>query len=144
MDHNELAEWAELGKTLHNIDTRVTLLESDFASMASTHNWVRSIAVVLVIQFVIAALAFGRLSEQVNGLDLDLVLQNDATALTVLADHGTELHEIRTENARLRGAMDAMRTEIFKRTQDRFTSKDGDRHDVRIQRLENHVYLQDQ
>jgi len=143
MDHEELAEWAELGKTLHNIDTRVTLLESDFAAMASTHKWVRGIAAVLIIQFVVAAVAFGRLSEQVNGLDLDLVMQNDATALTVLADHGTELQEIRTENARLRGAMDAMRTEMFKRTQDRFTSKDGARMDIRMQRVEDKSHNHD-
>ena len=143
MNNDELTEWAELGRTLHSIDNRVTLVESEVASLSSTNKWVRGIAAVLVIQVIMAGVGYGRLMEQVDQLHIDGLETNVNTALQVLADHGTELAEVRSEQHRIRGVLDAIRTEINQRTSDRFTGRDGDRIEIRVQRLEDIMYAQD-
>jgi Tfp pilus assembly protein PilO len=133
----------DFGETLHHIDTRVTIIESELESLASTHKWIRGIALVLVIQVVLAAMGFAKLAEQVDSLNLKALETNIATALQVLADHGTELEGIRREDARMRGALDAIRAEISVRTSDRFTGRDADRLYKRLLRLEDTVYTQE-
>jgi len=129
--------------TLHAIDTRVTIIEGELHALAATAKWIKSIVVVLVIQIVLAAVGYGRLMEQVDQFHIDGLEVNVNTALQVLADHGSELDGIRTEDARLRTSIDSIRKEINQRTQDRFTGRDGDQMQKRISRLEDIIYAQD-
>ena len=125
--------------TLHHIDTRVTLLESEVAALASTNRWVRGIAVVLILQVILAGVGYGRLMEQVDQLHIDGLETNVNTALQVLADHGSELDGIRNEDARIRGVLDALRSTLNQRTRERFYKSDGDRLSMRIDKLEARV-----
>ena len=134
---------AEDSATLHSVDTRLTVVEAEVHALAGTNKWIRGIALVIVLQIVVAAMGFARLAEQVDNLNLDGLKTNTMTALQVLGDHGTELQSVRQEQARLRGANDAMRAEISQRTADRFTGRDGDRIEARLDRLENIIYAQD-
>ena len=94
--------------TLHAIDNRLILVESEVAALASTNRWVRGIAVVLVLQVILAGVGYGRLMEQVDQLHIDGLETNVNTALQVLGDHGTELAEVRSEQHRIRGVLDGI------------------------------------
>jgi len=143
VNNEEMAEWAALGKTLHHIDTRVTIIESEVEALAGTNRWLRGIAVVLVLQVILAAVGYGRLMEQVDQLHIDGLETNVNTALQVLGDHGTELAEVRSEQHRIRGVLDSVREEINQRTSDRFTGRDGVQLNKRLSRIEDIIYAQD-
>ena len=123
--------------TLHDIDTRLSVVESEVGGMVANSKWVKGIAMFLVLQVIAGSMAFARLSQQVENLDLGDLRHDISTALRVVADHGTELQSIRGENARLRGAMDQIRVEINDRTKERFTEPEGNELRRRIIRLEN-------
>jgi hypothetical protein len=134
---------AENTELLHEISTRVSLLENEVSSLAGTNKWIRGTAVIVVLQIILFAVGYGRLAQQVSSLSIVEIQGNVATALAVLRDHGVELTQVRAEQARLRGAMDQMRVEMAERTRDRFTSRDGERLISRVQRLEDILYAQD-
>ena len=118
-----------------------------------------SLVLLFIVNFVGGVYAFSQLSEKVNNLDLDELQDNITTALVVLADHGTELQSVRTEQQRIRGSFDEMwtyhrkeRQLVDEKTKDRFYKQDGDeirkemkeeggKRDARIARLEEAVFF---
>ena len=133
----------EITESLHHIDTRLTVVESDLATMigdwSSEKKWIRGIAVIVVVQVIVAVTAFAKLSSQVDHLNLEGIQANVSTSLQVLADHGTELATVRTEQARVRGVIDSLRSDVAQRTKDRFTGRDGDRLELRLKRVEDFI-----
>ena len=127
--------------TLHHMDTRITLLENEFGTFTLAHSdfkkWVRGIAVIVILQVLGGAMAFAKLSQQVETLDLDDMQLNVSTSLAVLAAHGNEIQAVRDENARLRTVIDTVRDEITVRTANRFSSHDGARVESRVKRIED-------
>ncbi len=102
----------DVSESLHSIDTRLTLVEAEVNSMVGTKNWVRGIMIVLIAMTVSGAMAFAQMIEKVDSLDLDDLHLSSATALTVLADHGTEIQVVRQEQFRQRESMDLLRSEM--------------------------------
>lgn len=127
----------EIETSLHQIDTRLALVEAEMSSMVQGKRWIQGIAVVLIIQIILAAMAFARLSQQVDTLDLERMNIDISTALSVLGSHGNELEAVRAEQFRQRESMDLVRIELSARTRDRFTSKDAEELKARITRLES-------
>ncbi len=103
---------------------------------------------------------YAQLEQTVTSLNLSEIRQNNLTALTVLADHGTEFANVQTELTRLRSVDDGinqsmlnMATKIDGQTKDRFTGAEGremrshnrqqmDRLEARIVRIEDRIFKQ--
>ena len=124
-------------EVLHHIDTRLSIVEAELAAQAQTKKWVQGVVVAVCLHALAGIVAFSKLYERVDSLNLDVLQTNVSTALHVLGSHGTELETLRTEQARLRGVIDAIRTSIDSKTQDRFTGRDGARLEQRVLRLED-------
>jgi len=124
-------------EALGHIDTRLSLVEREVSDLAGGGRWLKGIAAIVVLNVVVGAMAFARLSEQVETLNLDGMQKDVSTTLSVLGSHGNELESVRSEQARVRGVLDSMRGEMTLRTAQRFTARDGDRLESRVLRLED-------
>ena len=124
-------------ETLGHIDTRLSLVEREVNDLAAGGKWLKGIAVTIVLAIISGSMAFAKLSEQMESLNLSQIETDVSTALTVLGSHGVELEGIRAESARQRGVDDSFFQAMEARTMDRFTSKEGLRLEARIQRLED-------
>lgn len=140
---------------LVDIQTRLAVVEADLNNIVDqrkTFNlWMRSFMVLIAVQLGAFLYGYGELQTKVDGLDLSEFRQsmvqfekNVDTALVVLADHGTEIQDVRNEQARVRGnidqihiLMDRLREKVDNQTSDRFYKRDGDRLADRIKRLED-------
>ena len=126
--------------TLHHIDNRLILVEERVESMAANGRWLRGIAAFLALQIVGGAMAFSRISQQMETLDLDTVQKDVSTAMAVLTQHRKNIDLVSEEQARVRGRLDHMNERIDMRTANRFTSQDGAELKARILRLEDFLY----
>ena len=122
-----MAEPAEnMAESRRNIDKAITEeLVSFDAGVIKINRASLAILFFLFTQLVGGIWYLSRLDAQVSeiaGLQVSV-----STALTVLGDHGTELLEIRTEDARIREALDEIRADMKVRTRDRFTAGDFSR-----------------
>lgn len=139
--------------TLSDINTRLALVESDLQRIAKNRWWLQGLAAVLIIQLSGAIYGYGRLVQRIDDIDLDKIQEsmlsmekNVDAALIVLADHGTELQDVRNEQARVRGNIDQLhehmenlRRKLDDQTRERFYREDGTRLEERINRLENKI-----
>jgi len=111
---------------------RIIRLEEKLEMISTISKGIWTLIVLFLMNAFGGIYAFSQLSEKVNSLDLDKMQQNISTALTVLADHGTEIAGVRQEHQRMRGNIDSIRSAIEKKTKDRFYKHDGDRLEGRI------------
>ena len=132
------------GESLHNIDTRLALVEADLRSMAGTRKIILGMAGFLVIQAIGAVVGFVEMRTEFRNLDLTEYESQVTTALRVLGDHGTELADIRSNDSELRSEITRLYIEISKqrdiiddKTIARFYKADGDRLENRVERLES-------
>jgi len=125
---------------LEHLDRAVTVMQTQLKGQATIRNVLWGMSAVLVSLSVSAVYGFGQMTEQLSHYDMTDLEQHQAASFTVLADHGTELAAVRTEDARLRQVMDTVRseiqiirTEINTRTDDRYRRSDAN-HDRNIDR----------
>ncbi len=112
--------------------SRIIRLEEKLEMISTISKGIWTLVVLFLVNAFGGIYAFSQLSEKVNSLELDKMQQNISTALTVLADHGTEISVVRQEHQRIRGNIDAIQSVIDKKTKDRFYKHDGDRMEGRI------------
>ena len=132
---------------LNDIDKRVVAIEVDLRGMAAVRKIIWSLGGTVIIGFISAVYGYGQLTQKLNNINMTEFESHIGTLLTVAADHGTELVNIRGEIAEIRGVhttfndqMFHIRTQIDDRTAKRFYKSDGVRLEARILRLENRVF----
>lgn len=128
---------------LHDIDTRVRIMESELARIQGVRRVILGMAAFLIIQAIGAAIGYGQLLNKVDNLNLSNLERDVSTALLVLGDHGTEFKQLREEILFLRAQEDSITKRLDERTKDRFYRDDGLRLEKRIQRLEDHILSSD-
>jgi len=120
----------ELKDELHALGIDVAVIKSDAARQATMRRLLWGMTAFLVSQTIIAVFGYGRLTEQIEHLDMQTIETDIRTALVVVADHGTELQDIRGEQQRIRGIIDTIRNEfkadLVRKTADRFHKRDWD------------------
>ncbi len=136
---------AENHKTeiLVDIQTRLAAVETDLENIIGLRGMMirffTPFVVLIVVQLGAFLYGYGQLEQKVADLDLgefhDAIIKlekNIDTALVVLADHGTELQNVRNEQARVRGnidqihiLMDRLRAKVDTHTTDQFYKNDG-------------------
>lgn len=134
---------------LHSLDTRLTVIEADLDRLTNIRKWMLSFVGLFLIQFTGFIYGYAQLEQKVEGINLRELEKNVSVALTVVADHGTELESIRTEQARIRGQIDQfhlfmenMRKKLDAQTRDRWYKSDGDRLEGRVSRIEDRLFRQ--
>lgn len=133
---------------------RLALVENDLGQIIDNRKifqrWMMGLLAFVLIQLGSFAYGYGQINQKMNDLDLSefsgalaRLEKNVDTALVVLADHGTEIQDVRNEQARVRGnidqihvLMDRLRSKVDNQTNDRFYKKDGDKLEERVRELE--------
>lgn len=139
---------------LTDIRTRLALVENDLSQIVDNRRifqrWMMGLLAFVLVQLGSFAYGYGQITQKMEDLDLSefrdslvRLEKNVDTALVVLADHGTELQDVRNEQARVRGnidqihiLMDGLRGKVDKQTNDRFYKSDGDKLEERVRELE--------
>ena len=129
----------EMEKLLYDIDRRLAVVESDMSRMMGNRRILLGMAGFLVIQAIVGAIALGELRQKVSGLHLGDLERDVGAALVVVADHDTELENIRGEMFRMRGVIDQINNRLDERTKDRYYRSDALRLEDRVGRLETYV-----
>lgn len=125
------------------IDKRLAVVEQYIRAREEyerdDRKWLRTLSIAFIIQVIalvgaggIAAVEVGRMIQRLESIDVVQLRNQTATALQVLADHGTEIELVRQEQFRLRGNIDAMRNEMLDRTKNRFDTRDADKMEERF------------
>ena len=134
-------------EVLNDIDKRVVAIEVDLRGMAAVRKIIWSLGGTVIIGFVSAVYGYGQLTQKLDNINLIEIEAHINTLLVVAGDHGTELENVRGEQARLRGRFDTisdhmidMRDSIDDKTSERFYKSDGSRLEARILRIENRVF----
>jgi hypothetical protein len=132
--------------TLHTIDTRLTMVESELERIANQRKWLVSLFGMFLLQFCAFIYGYAQLTLTVENINLSSYEANINTALAVLASHGNEIETVRSEQQRIRGAIDQLylfnentRNKLDTQTRDRWYREDGLRLEKRIDRLESIV-----
>ncbi len=132
---------------IKDIDKRVAIIEAEAMNNRRTRLIIYGQSGLLMLALIGGVYGFGQLEQKVTALNLEKLEQDIGVALRVVADHGTELQDVRTEQARVRGTIDEMwklhrdmMARIDARTAGRFYKSDGDRLEDRIIRLESVVF----
>ena len=143
---------------LTDIRTRLALVENDLSQIVENRKiftrWMLGLFTFVIVQIGSFLYGYGQITQKMDDLDLTefrdsmtKIEKDVGTALVVLADHGTELQDVRNEQARVRGNIDQfhgymneLRSKVDNQTKDRFYKTDGDRLRERIKRLEDKVF----
>lgn len=122
-----------------DIEARLAAIENNIKTINAVRNWLVGVLIFLLAQLGTFIWSYAQLSRDVENINTTELRTNTATALQVLGQHGEEFRLVDSEMARLRGQIDSMRTEIDRRTKDRFYRADGDRLERRIERIEERL-----
>ena len=132
---------------INEIVTRLAVVEGYIHARerqeTEDRKWIRTLALAFVLQVILliaggvtAAIKLGGFVQQLESIDLSHLQKETSTALQVLADHGTELETVRSEQLRIREHMTGVVDEMRNRTQDRFYKSDAVDMKNRISQLE--------
>lgn len=134
--------------TIHEIETRVILIENELGRMASTRRVMMALAVGLIIQAIVMVYSFGKMAERLDNLTNSEITGNVSRLNVVTVSHGTELGLLRGDLSRLWGSLDQHTASIRNKIKDLesyadscFVNNDGEKLERRISRLEG-VILQ--
>ena len=118
--------------SLGTLQTRLAVIESRVDDTAAMKKWVVGQLVVLMLSLIGVAAGWGELTQKVEGLDLDLIESNAKVAIQVAGQHGLELNQIRERDAiisneiiQLRNSLSEVRSNVRKRTDDRYRRSDA-------------------
>ena len=117
-----------------SFDGRLIVLEERSYQAQHLKRWILGLVGLVLLQLGGFGYAWGQFTNRLDNIDVSALEQTLGTSLTVLADHGTELAQLRGELAHLRGQLDS-------RTADRFTGAMGLAHENRLERLENKLFF---
>jgi hypothetical protein len=122
---------------LAELQPRIITLEAEVRSLLGAKKILISIAGFLIVQAFILAVVIGRYSEKMDDLVANKV--DVSTALAVLADHGTELENVRSDTARIQGVTDSLYQRLLELSGNRFyKDPDGVNLEARVKRLEDY------
>jgi hypothetical protein len=122
---------------LAELQPRIITLEAEVKSLLGAKKILISIAGFLIVQAFILAVVIGRYSEKMDDLVANKV--DVSTALAVLADHGTELENVRSDTARIQGVTDSLYQRLLELSGNRFyKDPDGVNLEARVKRLEDY------
>ena len=137
---------SEDSATIHGIETRVVLIESELGRMASTRRVMGALALGLVIQAVVMVYSFGKMAERLDRLSDGEITANVSRLNVITVDHGSEIRLANEDISALRGVMDGFYKEHSKLNsdlklygKDRFYRADGLKLEARILRLEDYI-----
>lgn len=132
---------------LHEVHTRLAVVEQYIKAREiyerDDRRYLRGLLIAFVIQVfaliggaAYAAVEMGRWMQSIDSIDITELGRDQHTSLQILADHGTELETVRSEQFRMRQQMDDIVGELRNRTQDRFYKQDAIAMLARIKELE--------
>lgn len=130
---------SKINDLLHDINTRVRLVEVELSGFRRARRIILGMAGFLILQALAAAVGWGKLITEVESINVSDIERDVGIALTVVADHGTELQDIRNEQARIRGVLDSIYKRLDERTKDRYYRAEAMRLEERVSRLENSI-----
>ena len=107
-----MTEHEHLDVEIHELNTRMALVERDLSVIAGMRKWVMSGVVILFLQAIGVVYTYGQLTEKVKTLGSNSIVKNITSNRSVLADHSSEIEGVRTEQARLRQRFDTLSDRI--------------------------------
>jgi hypothetical protein len=125
MDHDDL----------HSLALRMVLVESKMVQIESIKHWIIGGVFVVIIQAGGFVYGYGQMTQKVEQLGGATIARDVSTSLRVLADHGSELNSVRTEQARVRERIDVLSDRPHP-----VTNLDLSKLETRIARMEGRVY----
>lgn len=101
-----------LDQEIHELNTRMALVERDLAVIAGMRKWVMTGVFAIIVQGFGVIYTYGQLTEKVKVLGSNTLVQDVSSNRAVLADHSSEIEGIRTEQARIRERIDVLNDRI--------------------------------
>jgi len=96
----------EITDDLAELNTRMALVEKDLALIAGMRKWVMAGVVGILAQAGGMLYTYGQLTEKVNAIGSETLVQDVSSNRRVLSDHSSEIENVRTEQARVRERID--------------------------------------
>jgi len=132
MDEERRHDYKEVTNRLGHLEASLAVIEMRVADTTTMKKWVMGQLAVLIIALIGAAAGWGELTQKVEGLDLELIESNAKVAIQVAGQHGLELNQIRERDAiisneiiQLRNSLSEVRSNVRKRTDDRYRRSDA-------------------
>jgi len=102
----------EVTDDLHELNTRIALVEKDLAVIAGMRKWIMTGVVAILLQAGGMLYTYGQLTEKVNSIGSEHIQSDVSSNRAVLADHSSEIEGVRTEQARIRERIDLLSDRI--------------------------------
>jgi len=126
---------AHLDQEIHDLNTRMALVEHDLAIIAGMRKWVISGVIAIILQAGGVLYTYGQLTEKVNAMGSKTVVSDVSSNRAVLADHSGEIQSVRTEQARIRERIDILNDKSHP-----VTLHDYTKLETRMERIETKVF----
>lgn len=103
-----MTEHEHLDQEIHELNTRMALVERDLAVIAGMRKWIMTGVIAIILQAGGVLYTYGQLTEKVKTLGSSTLTQDVSSNRAVLADHSGEIQGVRTEQARIRERIDVL------------------------------------
>jgi len=130
-----MTEHDHLDQEIHDLNTRMALVEHDLAIIAGMRKWVISGVIAIMLQAGGVLYTYGQLTEKVNAMGSKTVISDVSSNRSVLADHSGEIQSVRTEQARIRERIDILNDKSHP-----VTLHDYTKLETRMERIEVKVF----
>ena len=130
-----MTEHGHLDIEIHELNTRMALVEGDLKRIANMSRWVITGVLAIIIQAGGVIYTYAQLTEKVNQMTSSTLPTNVTSNRRVLADHSGEIQGIRTEQARVRERID-----ILSDREPPVTEVDINKLEARLVRIETIIY----
>ena len=130
-----MTEHGHLDIEIHELNTRMALVEGDLKRIANMSRWVITGVLAIIIQAGGVIYTYAQLTEKVNQMTSSTLPTNVTSNRRVLADHSGEIQGIRTEQARVRERLD-----ILSDRENPVTEIHINKLEARLVRLETKIY----
>ena len=130
-----MTEHGHLDIEIHELNTRMALVEGDLKRIANMSRWVITGVLAIIVQAGGVIYTYAQLTEKVNQMTSSTLPTNVTSNRRVLADHSGEIQGIRTEQARVRERID-----ILSDRENPVTEIHINKLEARLVRLETKIY----
>ena len=130
-----MTDHEHLDVEIHELNTRMALVEKDLSRIAGMSRWVIAGVVAIIVQAGGVIYTYAQLTEKVNQMTSSTLPTNVTSNRRVLADHSGEIQGIRTEQARVRERID-----ILADREHPVSAVDMNKLEARLVRLEEKIY----